>query len=105
MLIPQYGDTQEADFLFCFQAISALNRKSPQKKNKNVDSDSSGKISALFLDQPSKVKEDSSPNSDKKTPPLLQIVYLPIHQRPQRVMPMFWSGRNYLEIAEFGIPI
>ena len=90
--------------LFCFQAVSALNRKSSKVKNIKIDSDGSDKVSVEFIDNEIKaVTPENVPKkvAKKNNPSLRRTAYLPIHQR---VKPVFWSGRHYLQIAEFGIP-
>eukprot|EP00092_Neocalanus_flemingeri_P049970 GFUD01057613.1.p1 GENE.GFUD01057613.1~~GFUD01057613.1.p1 ORF type:complete len:179 (-),score=42.39 GFUD01057613.1:277-813(-) len=85
-------------------AISSLNRKSLKVRKINIDSDGSDKVNVEFIDRsdnlnekPSKMRQKISPN----TLSLRQTAYLPAHQK---VTPVFWSGRHYLQIAEFSIP-
>ena len=80
-----------------------MNRSSSKVKNIKIDSDGSDKVNVEFNENEREEAELSKTTKKitKKNPSVRQTVYLPIHQR---VKPIFWSGRHYLQIADFGIP-
>ena len=83
-----------------------MNKKSSKVKKIKFDSDGSDKVNVEFIKQANKVKESESSKSFKKTaknktPSRKQTAYLSTHHH---VKPVFWAGRHYLQIAQFGVP-